>query len=41
MIAHHVCHGGYEKCHPDKTRWSRFKLVLVPFGDDSMIGLIG
>jgi fatty acid desaturase len=25
MIAHHVCHGGYEKCHPNKSRWSRFK----------------
>lgn len=28
MIAHHVCHGGYEKCHPDKSRWSRFKFAL-------------
>lgn len=28
MIAHHVCHGGYEKCHPDKGRWSRFKFAL-------------
>lgn len=28
MIAHHVCHGGYEKCHPDKGRWSRFKFGL-------------
>eukprot|EP00536_Pseudo-nitzschia_multiseries_P016342 jgi/Psemu1/263574/estExt_Genewise1Plus.C_10800014 len=25
MIAHHVCHGGYEKCHPNRNRWSRFK----------------
>jgi len=25
MIAHHVCHGGYDKCHPQKTRWNRFK----------------
>mmetsp|Transcript_3395 Transcript_3395/g.7442 ORF Transcript_3395/g.7442 Transcript_3395/m.7442 type:complete len:438 (-) Transcript_3395:98-1411(-) len=25
MIAHHVCHGGYEKCHPNRDRWSRFK----------------
>jgi len=28
MIAHHTCHGGYEKCHPNKTRWSRFKFAL-------------
>lgn len=28
MIAHHVCHGGYEKCHPNKSRWSRFKFGL-------------
>jgi hypothetical protein len=28
MIAHHVCHGGYEKCHPNKNRWSRFKFAL-------------
>jgi len=28
MIAHHTCHGGYEKCHPDKNRWSRFKFAL-------------
>jgi len=25
MIAHHVCHGGYDKCHPNKNRWNRFK----------------
>jgi Fatty acid desaturase len=25
MIAHHTCHGGYDKCHPNKDRWSRFK----------------
>jgi len=25
MIAHHVCHGGYDKCHPNKKRWNRFK----------------
>jgi len=31
MIAHHVCHGGYEKCHPDKTRWSRFKFGIGTF----------
>lgn len=28
MIAHHTCHGGYEKCHPNKSRWSRFKFAL-------------
>jgi len=28
MIAHHTCHGGYEKCHPNKSRWSRFKFGL-------------
>lgn len=28
MIAHHTCHGGYEKCHTDKARWSRFKFAL-------------
>lgn len=28
MIAHHTCHGGYEKCHPNKGRWSRFKFAL-------------
>ena len=31
MIAHHTCHGGYEKCHPDKSRWSRFKFGLGTF----------
>mmetsp|Transcript_15099 Transcript_15099/g.16637 ORF Transcript_15099/g.16637 Transcript_15099/m.16637 type:complete len:446 (+) Transcript_15099:227-1564(+) len=31
MIAHHVCHGGYEKCHPDKSRWSRFKFGIGTF----------
>lgn len=28
MIAHHTCHGGYEKCHPNRGRWSRFKFGL-------------
>jgi hypothetical protein len=28
MVAHHTCHGGYEKCHPNKERWSRFKFAL-------------
>jgi len=27
-IGHHVCHGGYEKCHPNLSRWSRFKFAL-------------
>ena len=31
MIAHHVCHGGYEKCHPNKSRWSRFKFGIGTF----------
>lgn len=28
MIAHHTCHGGYEKVHPNLSRWSRFKFAL-------------
>mmetsp|Transcript_32813 Transcript_32813/g.46614 ORF Transcript_32813/g.46614 Transcript_32813/m.46614 type:complete len:436 (+) Transcript_32813:105-1412(+) len=28
MIAHHTCHGGYDKCHPNRTRWTRFKFAL-------------
>lgn len=28
MIAHHTCHGGYDKCHPHKTRWNRFKFAV-------------
>jgi len=28
MIAHHTCHGGYDKCHPNKDRWSRFKFAI-------------
>jgi fatty acid desaturase len=28
MIAHHVCHGGYDKCHPNKNRWNRFKFAV-------------
>jgi hypothetical protein len=31
MIAHHVCHGGYDKCHPNKTRWNRFKFAVGSF----------
>jgi fatty acid desaturase len=31
MIAHHTCHGGYEKIHPNKERWSRFKFGLATF----------
>ena len=31
MIAHHVCHGGYEKVHPNKSRWSRFKFGIGTF----------
>jgi fatty acid desaturase len=28
MIAHHTCHGGYDKCHPNKKRWNRFKFAI-------------
>mmetsp|Transcript_3464 Transcript_3464/g.4706 ORF Transcript_3464/g.4706 Transcript_3464/m.4706 type:complete len:440 (+) Transcript_3464:124-1443(+) len=28
MIAHHTCHGGYDKCHPNKSRWNRFRFAL-------------
>lgn len=28
MIAHHTCHGGYDKCHPNKERWHRFKFAV-------------
>mmetsp|Transcript_21555 Transcript_21555/g.27200 ORF Transcript_21555/g.27200 Transcript_21555/m.27200 type:complete len:429 (+) Transcript_21555:32-1318(+) len=28
MIAHHTCHGGYDKCHPNKGRWHRFKFAI-------------
>jgi len=28
MIAHHTCHGGYDRCHPNKNRWHRFKFGL-------------
>jgi len=28
MIAHHTCHGGYDKCHPNKSRWNRFKFAV-------------
>lgn len=28
MIAHHTCHGGYDKCHPQKGRFNRFKFAL-------------
>jgi len=31
MIAHHTCHGGYDKCHPDKKRWNRFKFAINGF----------
>jgi fatty acid desaturase len=27
MIAHHTCHGGYDKCHPNKKRWNRFRFA--------------
>lgn len=28
MIAHHTCHGGYDRCHPNKKRWNRFKFAI-------------
>merc|ERR1719174_844091 len=28
MIAHHTCHGGYDNCHPVKSRWNRFKFAV-------------
>jgi len=31
MVAHHTCHGGYDKCHPDKGRWNRFKFAIGSF----------
>lgn len=31
MIAHHTCHGGYDKCHPNKNRWNRFKFGIGSF----------
>jgi len=31
MIAHHTCHGGYDRCHPNKNRWNRFKFAVGSF----------
>ncbi|GMI03185.1 hypothetical protein TrRE_jg8919 [Triparma retinervis] len=31
MIAHHTCHGGYDKIHPEKDRWNRFKFAVGSF----------
>ena len=28
IIAHHTCHGGFQNCHPNLKRWSRFKFAL-------------
>jgi len=28
MVAHHTCHGGYDRIHPDRSRWNRFKFAL-------------
>lgn len=28
MVAHHTCHGGYDRVHPNKKRWNRFKFAL-------------
>ena len=29
MIAHHTCHGGYDKCHPNKVCKKRFLLKFA------------
>jgi hypothetical protein len=31
MIAHHTCHGGYDKCHPQKGRWHRLNFSIGSF----------
>jgi len=31
MVAHHTCHGGYDKCHPNKKRWNKFKFAIGSF----------
>jgi len=31
MIAHHTCHGGYDRVHPNKKRWHRFKFAIGSF----------
>ena len=31
MVAHHTCHGGYDRCHPEKGRWNRFKFAIGSF----------
>lgn len=31
MIAHHTCHGGYDRCHPNKTRWNKFRFAIGSF----------
>lgn len=31
MIAHHTCHGGYDRCHPNKNRWNKFKFAIGSF----------
>jgi len=31
MIAHHTCHGGYDRCHPNKGRWNKFKFAIGSF----------
>jgi len=31
MIAHHTCHGGYDKCHPNKVRISNAICCGVSF----------
>jgi len=31
MVAHHTCHGGYDKCHPNKKRWNKFRFAIGSF----------
>lgn len=31
MVAHHTCHGGYDRCHPNKKRWNKFKFGVGSF----------
>jgi len=28
MIAHHTCHGGYDRCHHNKQRWHRLRFAI-------------
>jgi len=28
VVGHHTCHGAYDKLHPNKSRWNRFKFAI-------------